>query len=253
MSNGAKAGIALAVAAAGGWAILRPRDRSEPAAAAPLPVETPRPRPVSHRLFDPPDRATFRSWFVFLAESMAVRETAELPRDVVDCAALARFAYREALRKHDGVWAAELGLSRVPPLGAVRQYNYPFTPTKAALFRIDEAGTYAEFADAKTLMRHNARRVSRSLRGAEPGDLLFYRQREGESPFHLMIYLGPGTLDGEPGPFVVYHTGPLDGGPGEIRRPSTAELLRHPEPRWRPIEGNPAFAGVYRWNILLPD
>jgi len=28
------------------------------------------------------------------------------------------------------------------------------------------------------------------------------------------------------------------------------ELLRHPSPRWRPLEGNHNFLGVYRWNIL---
>jgi uncharacterized protein YfaT (DUF1175 family) len=48
----------------------------------------------------------------------------------------------------------------------------------------------------------------------------------------------------------VYHTGLLGGGPGEIRRPTVEELLRHPSPRWRPNVGNGNFLGVYRWNIL---
>jgi hypothetical protein len=29
-----------------------------------------------------------------------------------------------------------------------------------------------------------------------------------------------------------------------------AELLDHPDARWRPINSNPNFLGVYRWNIL---
>ena len=38
--------------------------------------------------------------------------------------------------------------------------------------------------------------------------------------------------------------------PGEIRRLSREELLAHPQPRWRPLESNPTFLGVYRWRIL---
>jgi hypothetical protein len=49
---------------------------------------------------------------------------------------------------------------------------------------------------------------------------------------------------------VVYHTGPDRGSLGEIRRVTMAELLDHPDARWRPINSNPNFLGVYRWNIL---
>jgi uncharacterized protein YfaT (DUF1175 family) len=38
--------------------------------------------------------------------------------------------------------------------------------------------------------------------------------------------------------------------PGEMRRVRLEELLQHPSPRWRPVEGNRNFLGVYRWNIL---
>lgn len=194
-----------------------------------------------HALRDAADRAVFLGWFTFLADAMFQRETADLPREINDCASLARFAYREALRKHDGRWAGDLGLEGVPPLGSVRQYNYPHTPTKAALFRVGP-DAFAEFADAKTLMRYNATLVGRDVRGSAPGDMLFYYQAGIESPYHLMIRVGNER--------VVYHTGPVDGRPGEMRRPSIEELLRHPEPRWRPLAGNPGFMGVYRWNIV---
>lgn len=192
-------------------------------------------------LRDAADREVFLGWFTFLAEAMFHRETTDLPREINDCASLVRFAYREALRNHDGRWAADLGLEGVPPLGSVRQYNYPLTPTKAALFRVGQ-GAFAEFADAKTLMRYNAQLVGRNVRGAEPGDVLFYFQSGIQSPYHLMVRVDSGR--------VVYHTGPIDGRPGEMRRPTVEELLRHPEPRWRPIAGNPSFVGVYRWNIV---
>ncbi len=203
------------------------------------------------------DRRSFRRWFTFLAEALYYRPPGALPREVTDCAALLRFAYREALREHTGAWAAELGLDAPPPEASVEKYRYPFTPLGAGLFRItpgpfargDETTAFAQFADADKLRRHNAHFLSRRLDRAQPGDLLFYRQLEQDLPFHAMIYLGPSQF--EPGGnWIVYHTGPLDGGPGEIRRPEAGQLLHHPSPRWRPLAGNPNFLGVYRWNIL---
>jgi uncharacterized protein YfaT (DUF1175 family) len=70
-------------------------------------------------------------------------------------------------------------------------------------------------------------------------------------PFHAMVYLGPSQFEPGPQRYIVYHTGPDGKDPGEIRRPSTAELMRHPKPQWRPVSGNPYFLGVYRWNILV--
>jgi uncharacterized protein YfaT (DUF1175 family) len=188
-------------------------------------------------LDDESDRAAFTKWFTYLADSQYYAPV--LPPEIKDCAALLRFAYREALREHDGRWASELQLTSVPPIAGVRKYSYPFTPLGARLFRT--ADGYAEFADAQTLMRYNTYSLGRDLRVAAPGDLLFYRQLEQDQPFHTMIFLGD---------FVVYHTGPFHGGPGEMRRPSVNELLHHPAPQWRPQVGNPNFLGVYRWNIL---
>ncbi len=54
----------------------------------------------------------------------------------------------------------------------------------------------------------------------------------------------------EAGDWIVYHTGPIAKQPGEMRRVTLKDLLNHPSPRWRPVEGNPNFLGVFRWNIL---
>jgi uncharacterized protein YfaT (DUF1175 family) len=35
-----------------------------------------------------------------------------------------------------------------------------------------------------------------------------------------------------------------------MKRLSVAELLRFPDPQWRPLAANPQFLGVFRWNIL---
>jgi hypothetical protein len=50
--------------------------------------------------------------------------------------------------------------------------------------------------------------------------------------------------------WIVYHTGPMDGGPGEVRKTRLADLLRHPSARWRPVTGNRAFVGVFRLSWL---
>jgi uncharacterized protein YfaT (DUF1175 family) len=207
------------------------------------------------------DRRAFRRWFTYLAEAQYFQAPAARPAEISDCAALIRYAYREALRFHDAAWATESRLPVVPALESVAKYQYPYTAIGPALFRVapgpfrtaDVRGpAFAQFADAQTLWRSNCHFVSRRLAAAEPGDLLFFRQDAGEEPFHSMIYLGESQIRKDGGRYLVYHTGPLDGGPGEIRRPAVEELLRFPRAEWRPLESNPAFLGVYRWNILCP-
>jgi uncharacterized protein len=211
------------------------------------------------RLDDPRDRAAFRRWFTFLAEAQYFQQPASRPTEIVDCAALIRYAYREALRAHTGNWAASAHLPLVPAFEAVMRYQYPFTPLGDALFRVRDGsfrpsdlddGAFAQFADAQTIQRLNTYLVSRDVARALPGDLLFFRQDSGNMPFHSMIYLGESPITKDGARYVVYHTGPDGADPGEIRRPSLPELLRFPEPQWRPIAANRNFLGVYRWNIL---
>jgi uncharacterized protein YfaT (DUF1175 family) len=116
----------------------------------------------------------------------------------------------------------------------------------------DARSSFAEFADAKTLWRLNTFFVSRDVRMALPGDLLFFRQFEQSSPYHSMIFVGRSRIDksAAESDILVYHTGPNGKQPGEMRRTSVSELLQHPSPRWRPSPGNSNFLGVYRWNIL---
>jgi uncharacterized protein YfaT (DUF1175 family) len=211
------------------------------------------------RLYSQSDRRAFRHWFAFLAESQYYRQPGRRPAEINDCAALIRFAYREALREHDGAWASDLDLDAVPSEASVRRFTWPHTPLGAALFRVRsgpfvpsdlKSGAFAQFADASTLQQFNTHFVTRDINLAQPGDLLFYRQIEQNMPFHAMIYLGRSNFEEKPDAWIVYHTGPIAHAAGEIRRPTVAELLRHPSPRWRPNIGNGNFLGVYRWNIL---
>jgi uncharacterized protein YfaT (DUF1175 family) len=209
------------------------------------------------RLHDASDRTAFRQWFTLLAESQYFGS--QPSAEVDDCAALLRYAYREALREHDSAWAKSVSLPAVPAGGGIRQFHYPYTPLGAALFRVKEGsfsvddltdGAFAEFADAKTLSRYNAYPLGRDVSRARPGDLLFFRQDGHDFPFHAMIYLGPSQIDSSREPLVVYHTGPMGKSKGEIRRVTVAELANFADPRWRPVPSNPSFLGVYRWNIL---
>lgn len=153
-------------------------------------------------------RESFRRRFCEVAEAQF---TGPVEREVNDCAALLRYAYRMAL--------AGTGIN-------------PFFDT--------EQGR-RHFADAKNLKFRNSLFVSRHERAALAGDLLFYVQIEQDQPYHAMIHLGPSARA------VVYHTGAK---PGEVRRLTIEELMRHPDPRWRPVQGNANFLGVHRWKIL---
>jgi uncharacterized protein len=206
------------------------------------------------RLSDPVDQASFRRWFTLIAEYQAARPPAEAPVEITDCASLLRYSYREAFKRHDETWFETTGIEVAAPPGEIRAWSYPHSPLGTALFRVKPGvlsaedltnGAFAQFADARTLVERNAYFVSRDVRAAEPGDLLFYRQFGQSSPWHSMIVAGGGAAAE-----VVYDTGPDHGSPGEIRRVLLSELLNHPQPQWRPTPGNPNFLGVYRWNIL---
>ncbi len=213
------------------------------------------------RLDEQADREAFRRWFTFLAEVEYFTPVAERPSEIVDCAALVRYAYREALRAHGPGWSDRLRLPFVPAIEPVRKYNYPHTPLGSSLFRVRPGafkptdltnGAFAQFADAETLARFNTFRVSRDVRRARPGDLFFFRQPVEHMPFHTMIFLGASQIERSKIPYVVYDTGPDGAAAGEIRRLSLDQLLHFPDPRWQPREANPSFLGVFRWNILKP-
>jgi uncharacterized protein len=206
------------------------------------------------RLTDPADQAAFRQWFVTIAEFQAARPHADVPSEITDCAGLLRYAYREALKRHNDAWFVESGMQVDALPGEIRAWRYPETPLGASLFRVRPGsfepadatnGAFAQFADAKTLVELNAYRVTRDVRQAQPGDLLFYRQFGQSSPWHSMIVTRAGSNAA-----VIYDTGEDHGKAGELRRVSMAELLDHPEIAWRPVPSNPNFLGVYRWNIL---
>jgi uncharacterized protein YfaT (DUF1175 family) len=168
----------------------------------------------------PPARPEFRRRFCQIAEEIAWMPREQRPRQITDCSSYVRYCYQQA--------AGERGNS----------------------FGIG-SGKRAEFADAEHLMRYNSTFISHEWTSAQPADVLFFRQLEPRQPWHAMIFLGSSLVQPEDRrKYLAYHTGPDGRDPGEIRRPAVEELLRHPEPRWRPLPGNRNFLGVFRWNIL---
>jgi uncharacterized protein YfaT (DUF1175 family) len=199
------------------------------------------------RFADASDRAAFRSWFVLLADAQFERAAPE----ITDCAALIRFAFREALRPHTTEWARRMALPFSPAFRDVRSGPRP-TSSGWPLFltaRHPEP-RYGEFADARTLVSLNARPLGRRTNALEPGDLLYFRQPGQQQPDHLMVFVGKSFFDDEGRDWVVYHTGPIDGGPGEVRKVRLEHLERHPAPRWRPLTANPNFVGAFRLAVL---
>src|ERR687898_158645 len=169
--------------------------------------------PAQVRLADESDRAAFRAWFVLLADAQFERQT----EDVKDCAALVRHAVREALRAHTPEWVRRSGLPFTPQFAEVRSAPRA-GPDGLRLFRVTSGSTptYAEFADAKTLIGLNSQPLGRDTRALRAGDLLYFRQPGQREPDRLMVFVGRSHFDPDGDDWVVYHTGPLDGGPGEV-------------------------------------
>jgi uncharacterized protein len=199
------------------------------------------------RLADESDRAAFRSWFVLLADAQFERQT----DDVKDCAGLVRHAVREALRAHTPEWVRRAGLPFTPQFADVRSAPRA-TDDSLPLFRVTRgpAPKFAEFADAKTLIHLNARSLGRDARALRAGDLIYFHQAGQREPDHLMVFVGRSHFEADGDDWVVYHTGPLDDGPGEVRKVRLTTLMQHPSPRWRPITANPHFVGVFRLGML---
>src|SRR5690606_26198371 len=111
--------------------------------------------------------------------------------EVIDCAALIRFAFREALRAHTPEWARRVALPFAPRFPDVRSAPEP-GPEGWPLFRVNESwpARYAEFADARTLISRNATFIGRDASRARPGDLLYFRQPGQSQPDHLMVFVG---------------------------------------------------------------
>jgi uncharacterized protein YfaT (DUF1175 family) len=213
--------------------------------------------PDGARLNDARDRENFVRWATFLAEALYYRPSPRALEEVQDCAALIRYAYRNALVEHHSAWRRSLPFE--PGFADVTRFSYPQWPLGRGLFRTGpgpfaaadlESGAFAEFADAATLLHFNTFSVSRDVAAARPGDLLFFYQQGQDQSYHSMMFVGASHFQPRGDDWIIYHTGDLNGQGGEVRHLQASLLMQHPEPRWRPTQVNPAFLGVFRFNLL---
>ncbi|MGH9928548.1 MAG: DUF1175 family protein [Pyrinomonadaceae bacterium] len=207
------------------------------------------------------DRENFRDWFTLIAEGQFYHLSEQWNAEQRDCAGLVRFAWREALRRHDRAWLQKMGPAYTPVAPDVARYTLEQGPLGEKLFRTAfgsykdgelSNGTFSEFADARSLKSFNAKFISRDRHEAEPGDLLFFYQPWVQKfPYHVMIFLGTAKLGGNQATdWVVYHTGSSPTDEGTVKKVELSVLDHHPNKRWRPVESNSNFLGYYRLKIL---
>jgi uncharacterized protein YfaT (DUF1175 family) len=200
---------------------------------APLPAD-------SDDSLSPAQSTLFRAWFTLIVDQQIQR--GPTPRWTQrDCAGLVRFATDEALRAHTDRWLKANGMDdlaharRLPPELSLDERQRTLAQRWT---RTD--GSVGPYASAIALIQNNSRFVSRDVNQALPVDLLFFDQGDDQ---HLMIWLDR---------YIAYHTGtttPTDNG---LRAVSVSELMQWKDSRWRPINGNPNFIGLFRLDFLAP-
>jgi len=217
--------------------------------------------PDNAELRSPEDRQNFRRWFAAIAEMQFYRTSDEWNASQRDCAGLVRFAWREALRKHDRLWFQKMGAEYEAVAPDVRSFTLESNPLGERLFRTDYGvfkegdvsnGRFSDFADARTLKAFNCAFVSRDRSRAQRGDLLIFHQPWVQKfPYHMMIFIGEALHDSEgAADWVVYHTGSSPTDEGMLKKVRLSVLDHHPDKRWRPVENNSNFLGFYRLKIL---
>jgi uncharacterized protein YfaT (DUF1175 family) len=184
--------------------------------------------------------AAFRAWFVLIVDQQ-IRQGPSPSWTQRDCAGLVRFAAMQALHEHNAGWLKANGMNdaasarRLPP---ELRLNTRQRTLGERWTRID--GSVGAYASAIALVQHNSRFVSRDVNHALPGDLLFFDQGDDQ---HLMIWLDR---------YIAYHTGAVAPDDDGLRAVSVSDLMQWKDSRWHPFDGNPNFAGIFRFNFLTP-
>src|SRR6266550_8356765 len=81
------------------------------------------------------DRENFRQWFTLIAESQFYHLNDQWNAQQRDCAGLVRFAWREALRRHDRTWFQKMGPGYQAVAPDVGRYSLEQGPLGEKLFR----------------------------------------------------------------------------------------------------------------------
>lgn len=207
------------------------------------------------------DREIFRRSLAGIAEMQFYQLSNQWNPEQRDCAGLVRFAWREALRRHDRAWFRKMGPGYEQLVLDTSAARLDQSPLGEQIFRTDfgsykdtdlAEAKFSEFADARTLKNFNTKFIGRDRQLAQPGDLLFYHQPWVQKfPYHVMVFLGESQVAASDArDWVVYHTGASSTDTGTVKKVELSVLDQHPNKRWRPVESNPNFLGFYRLKIL---
>lgn len=205
-------------------------------------------------MLDLKDSERFRNWFIWIAIDTFKNNTLLWNKDEMDCAGLVRYCAREALRRHDSFWFERSGYTG-PVFEDVEKYNYPNIPIIGRrMFRINkgrfqDSSDFSTFAIARILYENSMKFVTKDINLANPGDIMvFFHPEDFEFPYHLMIYVGNLGIADHQG-WVLYHTGPIGEGTGELRFVKYTELAGL-DPSWVPNVKNKYFLGFFRFKFL---
>jgi uncharacterized protein len=205
------------------------------------------------------DKERFREWFASIADAQYYEKSDLWNADQQDCAGLIRFAYREALKGHDREWHLHFKFLTEPGIEDVEKFHYPAVPLLGTnLFRTCPGGfrsedladsAFSSFCEAKYLPAYNCVALGYDERKVQTGDLLFFfHYDDPEMPYHGIVFTGK-SPEGEED-WLAYHTGPVAGTKGTVKKVRLRDLKQHPEEKWRPLKSNKYFLGFYRWKIV---
>ena len=170
--------------------------------------------------------ASFRGWFTRIVwEQFHFRPNSRWTHR--DCAGLVRFALKESFLPHDSFWQKTNSISPMllPPEIELSPEQKKDTPEWTYDRAIQVVQKYTQF-------------VSKDINQAQAGDLMFYDFGDTQ---HLMIWMGS---------YVTYHNGSSTKKDNGLRKQTLNRLMNWKDTRWRPLEQNPNFIGVFRFSFL---
>ena len=170
--------------------------------------------------------AAFRGWFTRIVwEQYRVGPNGRWTHR--DCAGLVRFALKEAFATHDGKWKRTNSVSGMlaPP---------------EIILSLEQKKELPEwtFERGIQLVQKHTRFITKDINQALPGDVLFYDFGDTQ---HLMIWMGS---------YIAYHNGSHSKNDSGLRKQTLKSLMTWKDTRWRPLEQNPNFIGIYRFSFL---
>ena len=177
----------------------------------------------------------FRSWFVRIIDEQ-LRQGPSPKWVQRDCVGLVRYAVNESLKIKNAKWMHSHGFANSPTPPSLN--INPKIRAKLDKWIQYDGKTTGSYISAIGLIQGNTSFVSKDINQVSPGDILFYDMQDSH---HIMIWMGK---------YVAYHTGSVTQKDNGLRKVKFNELINWKDSRWRPIQTNPNFIGIFRLGFL---